>query len=291
MPLQTYTASPIKRRRRSKADMAVIRQAMLDIVLAGDGMTVRHLFYRLVAKGVVDKTEADYDGTVSRLAVELRRVKAIPFGKIIDGSRLYQAPTTHRNLQDALATTAANYRRSYWRTADRDVEVWCEKDAIRAIIQPVTWHRAVPLMVTRGFSSESTIQQLAEDTVRSGKPRVILSLNDYDPSGSIMLQDILDRARHYAPDARFHPQQVALTRKQVDEYRLPTRPTKVAGNNHAAKFGDDVSVELDALEPDDLCALLRDAIDAHVDAHELQTMEAAEESERGLLRLIAGEPQ
>jgi len=268
--------------------MDVIRDAILRIVNAGEGMTVRHLFYRLVASNVIEKTEAEYDGTVARLAVELRRSGDIAYGKIIDGSRLYTAPTTYDNVQAVLQDTASIYRRSYWRNADRDLEVWCEKDAIRALIQGVTWKLAVPLMVTRGFSSESVVQNLAEETRQSGKPRVILSLNDYDPSGSIMLNDIIRRARHYAPNAVFAAQQVALTRDQVTRYRLPTRPTKTTGNTHAAKFTDPESVELDAMDADNLRVLLRDAIEAHIDSHELNVMLAAEASEReGLRRLAA----
>ena len=240
--------------------MDVIREAIIDIAVAGSGMTVRHLFYRLVSAGVVEKTEAEYDGTVARLAVELRRSGDIPYGKIVDGSRLYTVPTTYDSIKDAIDDTAALYRRSYWRTADRQLEVWCEKDAIRALIEDTTWDLAVPLMVTRGFASESIVQSLAEDTRRSGKPRVILSLNDYDPSGSLMLNDIVQRARHYAPEARFHCEQVALTREQVTQYKLPTRPTKTVNNPHARQFSDAESVELDALDPDDLQELLQDAI-------------------------------
>ncbi len=282
-PPTSYTASPIKRRRRTAAEMDAIRHALLKVVNAGSGMTVRHLFYRLVSAGVIEKTEAEYDGTVARLAVELRRSRDIPFGKIIDGSRLYTAPTTYTGVAEALRDTAVSYRRSYWRTADRTLEVWCEKDAIRALIQDVTWDRAVPLMVTRGFSSESIVQSLAEETRRSRRPKVILSLNDYDPSGSIMLADILRRAQHYAPDAHFHTEQVSLTREQVTEYGLPTRPTKRDGNSHAANFADTESVELDALDPTVLQALLADAIDRHIDGHELEIMETAERSERALL--------
>ncbi len=283
----SYPASPMKRLRRTRAEMDVIRDALLRIVNAGSGMTVRHLFYRLVSAGVVEKTEAEYDNTVARLAVELRRSGDIPFGKIIDGSRLYTAPMTYNGVSEALHDTAHLYRRSYWREADRDLECWCEKDAIRALIQDVTWQLAVPLMVTRGFSSESIVQSLAEDTKRSGKPRVILSLNDYDPSGSIMLPDILRRARHYAPGAYFHSEQVALTREQVTLYRLPTRPTKVAGNSHAARFADTESVELDALEPTTLQVLLRQAIEAHIDQRQLAIMQEAEHSERASLLDLA----
>ena len=62
----------------------MIRQALMAIANGGNGMTTRHLFYRAVAAGIVDKSEAEYDGTVARLAVELRRSGDIPFGKIID---------------------------------------------------------------------------------------------------------------------------------------------------------------------------------------------------------------
>ena len=280
-----YASSGIKlpRVRRTAAQMDAIRHEIVSIANAGQGMTVRHLFYRLVSAGVIEKTEAAYDGTVARLAVDLRRSGEIPYGKIIDGSRLYTAPTTYESVKDAIQDTASSYRRSYWRTADRDLEVWCEKDAIRALIQDTTWGLAVPLMVTRGFASESIVHSLAMDTKRSGKYRVILSLNDYDPSGSIMLNNIVQRALHYAPDALFHVEQIALTREQIDRYSLPTRPTKIEGNSHARHFTDTESVELDALDPGVLQSLLRHAIERHIDHRALAVMQEAEDSERQTL--------
>ncbi len=251
-------------------------------------MTVRHLFYRMVAAGAVDKTELEYSNTVARYAVELRRSGAIPYGKIVDGSRLYTAPTTYDDVADALADTAALYRRSYWRDAAFDLEVWCEKDAIRGLIQDVTWKLAVPLMITRGFASESVVQTLALETKESGKPRVILALNDHDPSGSIMAQGVIDRAKHYAPKAIFHLRQVALTRAQVDAYNLPTRPTKLEGNRHAKNFQGE-SVELDAMAPDLLRRLLTDAIEQFIDPKRLAIMNETEASERAILNLMSTE--
>jgi hypothetical protein len=285
---EPYVSSSIKpaRRRRTKAAMGAIREAIIDIVARGSGMTVRHLFYRLVSADVIEKTEKQYD-VVVRLAKELRRSGDIPFGDIVDGSRLYTVPTCYDGIRAAITDTASYYRRSYWRSAPVDVEVWCEKDAIRALIEDTTWELAVPLMVTRGFASESVVQSLAMDTLRSGKPRIILSLNDYDPSGAIMMADIVKRAKYYAPAARFHSQQVALTRAQVTKYGLPTRPTKVKGNSHARKFSDTESVELDALDPDVLQELLKDAIEAYVDQDELAVMEEAEASERTTLVELA----
>lgn len=267
--------------------MDALRDGLLRIVLAGDGMTVRHLFYRAVAAGLIEKSEAEYENVVIRLAKELRRAGAIPHGKIVDGSRLYLTPRTYATPVDALRDAAALYRRSYWRTAPVSLEVWCEKDAVRALIEDTTWDLAVPLMVTRGFASESVVQSLAEDTIRVGKPRVILGLNDFDPSGQLMMQDVLKRAKHYAPKASLTFLQVALTEEQVARFALPTRPTKREGNTHARQFGSEVSVELDALEPADLRAMLHGAIRMHVNPAALTVMEAAEQSERSSLLELA----
>lgn len=282
-------ASPIKSGRRTRADINSLRDGLLRIVLAGDGMTVRHLFYRAVAAGLIEKSEAEYENVVVRLAKEMRRERLIPFGKIVDGSRLYVVPETYNGVADAISDTARIYRRSYWRSAGIALEIWSEKDAIRALIEDTAADLAVPLMVTRGFASESVVQSLAEATLRSGKPRIILGLNDFDPSGQLMMQDVLRRAKHYAPRASLSFQQVALTEQQVARYRLPTRPTKRDGNNHARGFGSDVSVELDALEPDDLRDLLRRAIEEYVDPVALTAMEAAEDSERTTLLALARE--
>src|SRR2546423_9166437 len=95
----SYTSSGIKpRTRRSKAEMDIIRHAILRIVNGGTGMTVRHLFYRLVSENIVEKTEPEYDGTVARLAVDLRRSGDILYGKIVDGSRLYSMPETYPGI-------------------------------------------------------------------------------------------------------------------------------------------------------------------------------------------------
>ena len=65
MSAAVYTTSPIKprRSRRTGAEIDVIRQALMAIANGGNGMTTRHLFYRAVAAGIVDKSEAEYDGT------------------------------------------------------------------------------------------------------------------------------------------------------------------------------------------------------------------------------------
>jgi hypothetical protein len=42
-----------------------------------------------------------------------------------------------------------------WAEADDYIEVWCEKEALAGVLLDVTGEFDVPLMVSRGFASES----------------------------------------------------------------------------------------------------------------------------------------
>jgi hypothetical protein len=86
--------------------------------------------------------------------------------------------------------------------------------------------------------------------------------------------------------AEVHFVRAAVTEQQIEEYALPSRPTKRAGNTHARNFEGD-SVELDAMPPDLLRSIVRDCIETHIDAHQLAVTLAAEESEREYLLRLA----
>jgi len=79
--------------------------------------------------------------------------------------------------------------------------------------------------------------------------------------------------------------QLAVTPTQIGEWRLPSRPTK-RSDARAARFGRQRSVELDAIAPDRLRALVRAAIEQHLPAEQYEVLKAAEQSEReGLIAL------
>jgi hypothetical protein len=56
-----YPASRIKRKRATKAEMLLRRQAVLEIVQRINPCTVRQAFYRSEIASIVEKTEGDYD--------------------------------------------------------------------------------------------------------------------------------------------------------------------------------------------------------------------------------------
>ena len=58
-------------KQRTKADIAAIRAAIVEILTADHPQTVRQIYYQLVVRGLVQKTEVEYSQTVSRLLTEM----------------------------------------------------------------------------------------------------------------------------------------------------------------------------------------------------------------------------
>jgi hypothetical protein len=74
---------------------------------------------------------------------------------------------------------------------------------------------------------------------------------------------------------------VAVTEDQIEEWNLPTRPTKKTDTRSKSFKGE--SVELDAVSADRLRELARNCIERHVDQHQLGVLQKTEEEERRLL--------
>lgn len=181
-----YGASPTKRRRRTKAEMDAIRMAMVATLAEDPPMSVRQVFYRLTAEGVIGKTEAEYKGTVCRLLAELRRSGEIPYHWLTDATRWMRKPRTYSSIEEALRRTASTYRRALWDDAPVCVEIWLEKEALAGVLVDVTDGWDVPLMVTRGYPSISFLYSAAEairDRSENGQRTEIYYFGDRDPSG------------------------------------------------------------------------------------------------------------
>ena len=162
--MSAYPSSPIKRRRRTKAEIEDIRSTIYDVVSAERPMTVRQVFYRLVTVGKIAKTENEYNSTVCRLLVEMRLNDELPFDWIADNTRWMRKPKTHSDLKSMLDLTATTYRRALWDNQEEYVEIWLEKDALSGVIFGITSRWDVPLMVTRGYPSLSFLHEAAETT-------------------------------------------------------------------------------------------------------------------------------
>jgi hypothetical protein len=96
----------------------------------------------------------------------------------------------------------------------------------------------------------------------------------------------LETLRELAPFADIHFERLAVTPEQIEEWNLPSRPTKESDPRYKTWNGDD-SVELDAIEPDELRNIVREAIERHVDQAQLDFLREQEKRERGILDMFA----
>jgi hypothetical protein len=274
--------------RRSSGEIDEIRAAIKGLLKADHPMTVRQVFYQLVARRVVEKTEAEYQQTVIRLLTEMRLNGAVPFSWIVDESRRRLNTQTYNSIADAVQDTKKFYRRSALRDCADYLEIWCEKEALSGLIWDAAGDYDVPVIVSKGMPSLTQIYGTACEVYRAaeaGKSTFIYQFGDHDPSGVLIPKTIERRLNEMCEKLDCQPpivERVALTEEQIDDFDLPTRPTKRNGNPHAANFEGD-SVELDALPARELRRLVHDCINQHISEDALDALRAAEESERELL--------
>jgi hypothetical protein len=291
---QSYPAGLIKRARSTKVEVERRRAAFYDLVEGAQPATVRQIYYLATVAGLVPKTENGYNIVQTDLTL-MRRTGDLPYGWLADSTRWQRKPNTFGSVEEALKETARLYRKDLWRDADCYVEVWLEKDALSGVVYPITSLFDVPLMVARGYASLSFLHEAAEYIAGLDVPAYIYHLGDYDPSGQDAARAIEESLREMAPDAEIHFERLAVTPGQIAHWRLPTRPTKET-DSRSKGFGA-VSVELDAIPPGRLRALVQVAIEDHLPSEQYEILKIAEQSEQrqinglvGMLSDLGGEP-
>ena len=84
-------ASPVTRRRATKAEVELRRASLIEIVNAMRPMTVRQVFYQATVRGLVEKTEAGYAKVQTDLA-QMRRAGELPYDWLTDNTRWQRKP-------------------------------------------------------------------------------------------------------------------------------------------------------------------------------------------------------
>lgn len=300
--VEHFAASPKKPRGLGRATVE-LRDAILDALRCDKGpWTVRQVFYQVEVRGACEKSDAGY-GRVQRQVLAMRREGLIPYGLIADNTRWMRKPRTFASLADWVDYSTDALRIDLWRDSGRRVEVWCEKDALAGVLFDVTakWH--VPLMVTKGYSSETFAYSAAEEIVDQCKPTTIYYLGDFDPSGKHAAHDLELRLRGFIVDMfgqrlASHPRlaslaagildfvPLAVTPNQIEDMDLPTRPTKRTDARlwwFVERYGDVDSCELDAIPPAALRAMVAAAIRSHLDEDALAKIDAEQVAARELV--------
>lgn len=145
--------------------------------------TVRAVCYRLFVMGLIPSMEKVNTNRVSTQLKYARRQGIIPWEHIVDETREAERVPGWENPEAYMRVVRRTYRRDFWLTQARRVEVWSEKGTVRGILGPVLDEYQVTFRVMHGHSSETALHDVAEEQMDSDRPLVVLYCGDYDPSG------------------------------------------------------------------------------------------------------------
>jgi len=239
-----------------------------------NSMTVRQLFYRLVAGQILENREYHYKRLSDRLA-RAREEGLVAWNAIVDETRSIIGSPSIGDGEDPVRAAddlVGFVRRSElqmprWWGQRSYVELWLEKAALVGVLQDVTLAARVVLAPFRGYSSSTFLHEAALRLEGIDRRIVVLYLGDHDGSGV----DIERVARETIEDIHGvvinHFERLALTEEQIEEHDLPPQMAKRSDRRTAAfiaEHGDGV-VELDALPVDILLGLVREAIARYFD--------------------------
>jgi hypothetical protein len=261
--VERYVRVDVKLNSGEIEQIAYMNDIIDEYMAQGYTLSVRQLYYQLVARAYIANTLENYTN-ISKLVTKARMAGLVDWDAIEDRGRVphvaYYANSVSKRLQDALHNFEVN--RQYGQ--DNYIEVWCEKDALTGILEPITRYYHVPLLVNKGFSSATAIYQGA-NRFKEAKEHdcILLYFGDHDPSGLNMInEDIPKRLIEF--EVRVQIKHIALTTEQVRRYNPPENPAKISDTRfkkYEKEFGGS-SWEVDALKPEILDSLLRQEIEA-----------------------------
>lgn len=274
--LQAYR--DIKFKAPSLAMITAVNMIIDEYSEAGYTLTVRQLYYQLVARGIVENTLRSYKNVAS-LINDARIAGMIDWDMIEDRTRDFITRSRWRGGREILDAVAQQFHMDMWEGQPRRVFAIVEKEALVGVLQKVCHQYDVPLLAARGYPSASVVREFAdtvvEPTINNGQGVLILHLGDHDPSGIDMTRDLDDRLRLFSFSSAFEMKRIALTMDQVDEEQPPPNPAKTTDSRFAdyrRNYGDE-SWELDALNPAYLTELVASHVRDEIDARKWRARE------------------
>jgi len=291
--VSSYGTSTVKRLGREQA--AGLDAELLRIAEEERPTSVRGMYYMAMGAGLVDK---DADGKrnnymrVQRRILLMRREGRLPYHWITDGSRTVYSHDRFDGTEDFARHAARLYRKDYWTESPVRVEVWVEKDAMAGKLKPVVRDEyGLDLYVSRGFASETYLQEAAAHIRSDGRPTYVYLLTDFDASGMNIAEAVERRLVEEAGEVEVSVERLAATPEQIGEYGLITQPV-TRSDSRARKFIErhgTETVELDAIPASEIRRLVGEAIERHMDSRRLETMRMVEREERDGIRALFGE--
>ena len=275
-------------------EIEIVERIMLEYDAEGYKLTLRQLYYQLVARGR-ENSERSYKKLGERVSAA-RDAGLLDWDMIEDRGREMRQANRWRSPAEIVHVAAETYRVDRWEGQEHYVEVMVEKQALEGVLLPVCSELDVALTANKGYSSASCMYEAGKriaERVQEGRRVHVLYLGDHDPSGLDMTRDVAERLSKYSRCGNVDVIRLALNRQQIDELKPTPNPAKITDTRAAdyiAKHGAE-SWELDAIEPRRLAALVRAEVLRWRDATQWNAVMRREKEDRAALLKFAGEFQ
>jgi hypothetical protein len=286
--------APWKPQKRTEPLLADI-EAVLEEYREYLPLTIRQVFYRLVGKGY-PKTESFY-ATVQEVCNRGRRSRRIRFDDIRDDgvSRLggesltyYTSPEEYYADQSELYNL---YQRSWHADQPAFVQVLCEASGMVPMLERAVRDYRVPVASSSGFDSLTVKHDLFQEALRReekyGQYTVLLHLGDHDPSGVSVYESMAEDLEAFCEYVYglIEVRRVALTPEQIRTRGIATTPDEIKPSDSRSRAfiarGLEPAAQLEAIPPDTLTAIVRQAVESALDLDMLRASQAQERLERG----------
>jgi hypothetical protein len=190
-----------------------------------------------------------------------------------------------------MRAVARSYRLDFWQQQPERVEVWSEKGTIRGVVQPILDEYGIGFRVMHGFSSATSINDVAESD--DSHPMTALYIGDYDPSGLYMSErDLPERLSRYGGN-HVSIERIALLRSDCTLLgRRPAFNVKMKAKDTRApwfrKTYGQLCWELDAMDPNDLRSRIEDEINKHIEPQAWERCRVVDAAERDSMKDFLG---
>lgn len=268
-----------------------INRILTEYDQQGFTLTLRQLYYQLVARDIIPNTVRSYKN-IGNLVSDARQAGLIDWRMIEDRNRETVSVIHWDNPGDIVAAAARQFRIDKWEDQPWHVEVMVEKDALSGVLVPVCRELDIPLTANKGYSSSSTMyeigRRIAYKRDRLGKEVLMIYLGDHDPSGIDMTRDVEERLTLFS-EGEVKVVRIALNMDQVVLWQPPENPAKTTDSrydNYVTQYGGS-SWELDAVEPAQLASLIENIVEDYRDGSLWVEAEMKEEQMRHELNKFA----
>lgn len=264
-------------RGKSPKLIELIDEIVREYQAQGQMLTVRQLYYQLVARDIIENTERSYKNTTD-LVNNARMAGLLDWAAIEDRTREVVTRGRWFDPTAMLNSAISSYHQDLWDNQSTRVIVVVEKEALAGVLSSVCYQHDVPFFAARGYPSSSVLRDYAVgpmvQAAQAGQSIQLLHLGDHDPSGMDMSRDLEERFNLFmGAEAEYLTlHRIALTMEQIEEIKPPPNPAKSTDSRFAdyrKQFGEK-SWELDALSPDYLTNLVESWIETFIDEDKLK---------------------